>query len=175
MPFSLISGPTIEFLKVIFLLSSSSPKALGELEDNKNITLRNSIVGPDINENGIGLLNWFMKQTGTISGYTKAIWTGQTTLQLAKTMEAVMKNGVAGLYNAVPNESITKYELLKLFNHYLRGDRLTVQPVEGISLNKSLISTPFDFGYQIPGYKTMVKEMAEWIFAHRDLYPHYEI
>jgi dTDP-4-dehydrorhamnose reductase len=32
-------------------------KALGELEDKKNITLRNSIVGPDINPNGIGLLN----------------------------------------------------------------------------------------------------------------------
>ena len=37
-------------------------KALGELDDNKNITLRNSIVGPDINENGIVLLNCFMKQ-----------------------------------------------------------------------------------------------------------------
>ena len=36
-------------------------KALGELEDGKNITLRNSIVGPDINPNGIGLMNWFMK------------------------------------------------------------------------------------------------------------------
>lgn len=30
-------------------------KALGELEDDKNITLRNSIVGPDINAEGIGL------------------------------------------------------------------------------------------------------------------------
>lgn len=37
-------------------------KALGELDDNKNITLRNSIVGPDINQNGIGLLNWFMQK-----------------------------------------------------------------------------------------------------------------
>ena len=36
-------------------------KALGELEDNKNLTFRCSIVGPDINPNGIGLLNWFMR------------------------------------------------------------------------------------------------------------------
>ena len=35
-------------------------KALGELDDDKNLTLRNSIVGPDINPKGIGLLNWFM-------------------------------------------------------------------------------------------------------------------
>ena len=45
-------------------------KALGELNDDKNITLRNSIVGPDINERGIGLMNWFMKQSGEINGFT---------------------------------------------------------------------------------------------------------
>lgn len=66
-------------------------KALGELEDDKNITLRNSIVGPDINAEGIGLLNWFMQQSGEIKGYTKALWTGQTTLQLAKTMEVAAR------------------------------------------------------------------------------------
>jgi len=42
-------------------------KALGELNDGKNITLCNSIVGPDVNPNGIGLLNWFMKQKGEVT------------------------------------------------------------------------------------------------------------
>ena len=37
-------------------------KALGEVNDNKNLTFRNSIIGPDMKENGIGLFNWFMKQ-----------------------------------------------------------------------------------------------------------------
>lgn len=148
-------------------------KALGELNDNKNITLRNSIVGPDINENGIGLLNWFMKQNGSINGFTKAVWTGQTTLQLAKTMDAVMQNGVTGIFNAVPENSITKYELLKLFNRYLREDALTINPVDGVSADKSLISTPFEFGYKIPNYDVMVKEMADWIKSHKELYRHY--
>lgn len=148
-------------------------KALGELDDDKNITLRNSIVGPDINETGIGLLNWFMKQEGEINGFTKAIWTGQTTLQLAKTMDAVMKNGAAGLYNAVPDHPITKYELLVLFNRYLRDDALTIHPIDGVGLDKSLISTPFGFDYRIPDYEIMVKEMADWIFAHKGLYQHY--
>ena len=35
-------------------------------------------------EDGIGLFNWFMKQEGTINGYTEVIWTGVTTLTLAK-------------------------------------------------------------------------------------------
>ncbi len=41
-------------------------KALGELDDDKNITLRNSIVGPDLNPKGIGLLNWIIKKTSGI-------------------------------------------------------------------------------------------------------------
>ncbi|MBQ7276485.1 MAG: SDR family oxidoreductase [Bacilli bacterium] len=150
-------------------------KALGELNDNKNITLRNSIVGPDINPNGIGLLNWFLKQEGPINGYTKAMWTGQTTLQLAKTMEQAALRRAHGLYNTVPNKSISKYDLLKLFNKYLRNDRIQINPVEGVNADKSLKRTKFEFDYLIPDYETMVKEMAEWIKNHKDLYPHYHL
>lgn len=150
-------------------------KALGELCDDKNITLRNSIVGPDINPEGIGLLNWFMKQSGEINGFTKAMWTGQTTLQLAKTMEAAAKEKAHGLYNTVPDCSISKYELLKLFNHYLRNDSIKINPIEGINADKSLKRTRFDFGYLIPDYETMVSELAAWVKAHKDMYPHYQL
>lgn len=150
-------------------------KALGELNDERNITLRNSIVGPDINVNGIGLLNWFMKQNGDINGFTGAIWTGQTTLQLAKTMEAAAIERATGLYNTVPNEPITKYELLKLFNKYLRGNSLKIHPVEGIRADKSLKRTNYKFSYAIPDYEQMVAEVADWIFKHKELYPHYNL
>lgn len=148
-------------------------KALGELEDGKNITLRNSIVGPDINPNGIGLMNWFMKQAGPINGYTKAMWTGQTTLQLAKTMEVAAKEKAHGLYNTVPDHSVSKYDLLQLFNHYLRNDAISITPVEGINADKSLKRTRYDFGYLIPDYPVMVRELADWVIRHKDLYPHY--
>lgn len=150
-------------------------KALGELNDGKNITLRNSIVGPDINPNGIGLLNWFMKQSGHINGYTKAMWTGQTTLQLAKTMEYAAKTRAHGLVNAVPDTSISKYELLKLFNRYIRDGEVEIGAVEGVNADKSLKRTNFEMDYRIPDYETMVRELAEWMRAHRSLYPHYTI
>lgn len=149
-------------------------KALGELNDDKNVTLRNSIVGPDLNPNGIGLLNWFLKQDGQIEGYTQAIWTGQTTLQLAKTMEAAALNKAHGLYNAVPNRSISKYDLCQLFNKYLRGGKIEIKPVEGIKADKSLQRTKYEFDYIIPDYEEMVREMAEWILSHKALYPHYK-
>lgn len=150
-------------------------KALGELNDGKNITLRNSIVGPDINPNGIGLLNWFMKQEGEISGFTKAIWTGQTTLQLAKTMEIAAAEKASGLYNTVPKTSISKYELLELFNKYLKGNSIKINPIDGINANKSLKRTRYDFGYEIPDYEVMVCELAQWMKEHKSMYPHYDI
>ena len=150
-------------------------KALGEVIDDKNLTLRNSIVGPDIKATGIGLLNWFMQQEGEVNGYTGAMWTGQTTLQLAKTMEAAAKAKVSGLINAVPSTNISKYELLKLFNHYLRNDEIKVNPIEGLVADKTLIRTNNSFDYQIPDYETMIREMAEWMRNHKELYPHYKI
>lgn len=149
-------------------------KAIGELNDSKNLTLRNSIVGPDIKPTGIGLLNWFMQQQGpSVNGFTGAIWTGQTTLQLAKTMEVAAKQRAHGLVNAVPSTSITKYDLLRLFNHYLRNDKLTINAINGINADKSLVRTNFELDYIIPDYEIMVAEMADWMKAHKDLYPHY--
>lgn len=154
-------------------------KALGELDDEKNLSLRNSIVGPDINPKGIGLLNWFMNNTNgdypEVNGYTKAMWSGQTTYQLAKTMEAAAQARVHGLINAVPNSSISKYDLLKLFNKYLRGDKVKINPIEGVNADKSLVRTNFDFEYIIPDYETMVSEMADWMKNHKSLYSHYNL
>lgn len=151
-------------------------KALGELNDSKNITLRNSIVGPDINKNGIGLLNWFMKQNGPeVNGFIKAIWTGQTTLQLAKTMEAAAKERATGLINAVPSSTITKYELLKLFNKYIRKSPISICRVDGITADKSLVRTNFTLNYEIPDYETMIIELSNWMKLHKSLYPHYDL
>jgi len=150
-------------------------KALGELEDDKNITLRNSIVGPDINPSGIGLLNWFLQQGPVVNGFTKSLWTGQTTLQLAKTMEVAAMERAHGLYNTVPDHSISKYELLKLFNHYFKGNSININPVEGVCADKSLLRTKFEFNYLIPDYEIMIAELVVWMKVHKDLYPHYNL
>jgi dTDP-4-dehydrorhamnose reductase len=150
-------------------------KALGELQDGKNVTLRNSIVGPDMNPRGIGLFNWFMQQKGEISGYTRAMWTGQTTLQLAKTMEAAVREGATGLYNMVPDKSISKYDLLRLFNRHLRNNSITISPIDMNAFDKSLKRTHFVFPYIIPDYEEMVAQMSSWIRRHAALYPHYQL
>jgi len=150
-------------------------KALGELIDNKNITFRNSIVGPDINENGIGLLNWFMKQNGTVQGFSKVYWTGLTTLELARAMERAAEVKANGLYNMVNNYTISKYELLILFNKYLRKNNVTIVPNDKIVVNKTLKRTRFEFDYTVPDYETMISEMTHWMKAHKTNYLQYDL
>ncbi len=150
-------------------------KALGELDDNKNITFRDSIIGPDINSNGPSLLNWFMSQKMECNGFTNKMWTGLTTLELAKAMEVAVKEHAHGLYNLVPDIPISKFDLLRLFNQYLRKGELKIHPVEGIPSNLSLKRTNWNFNYRIPDYEQMVVELAEWIHKHKELYPHYNL
>lgn len=151
-------------------------KALGELVNKKDITFRNSIVGPDLKKDGIGLVNWFMQQKGRVKGYKNAMWTGQTTLQLAKTIENAAIQHVHGLYNMVPEKCISKYDMLILFNQHLRKEPIEITPEENFRIDKSLKRTNFErFSYKIPGYEEQVRELGEWMRKHREQYPHYEL
>lgn len=148
-------------------------KALGELENDKDLTFRNSIIGPDMNESGIGLFNWYMKQNGSVSGYSRAIWTGVTTLTLAKAMEKAAVQDLSGLYNLVNNEKISKYGLLNIFNKNFKNNELEIHKSEKVSVDKSLVNNRNDFDFIVPSYEIMVEEMKEWIYKHKNLYPHY--
>lgn len=151
-------------------------KALGELVNTKDITFRMSIIGPDLNKDGIGLINWFLQQKGCVRGYKNAFWTGQTTLQLAKTIEHATLQHIHGLYNMVPEEKISKYHLLQLFNKYLRSSLIEIIPEENFKIDKSLIRSNFErFSYKIPNYEQQIKELGEWMRSHKEFYPHYEL
>ena len=150
-------------------------KALGELKNDKNLTFRNSIIGPDMHESGIGLLNWFMRQKNTITGYTGVKWNGLTTLELAKIMESAVAQKAKGLHQIVYDQPISKFHLLQLCNRYLKDDALTIIETDHPVSDKSLIRTTHaDFEYTVPDYDTMIRELTQWIREHKGLYPHYE-
>lgn len=150
-------------------------KAIGEINNSKDLTFRNSIIGPDIKESGIGLFNWFMKQNDPINGFTGAIWTGVTTLTLAKAMEQAIKEHLTGLYNLVNNESITKFDLCGLFNRYFRNDKMQINPSDKLQLDKSLRHRRTDFSFVVPSYEQQIREMRQWVDAHSSIYPHYNV
>jgi len=149
-------------------------KSLGELKDDKNLTFRTSIVGPDINKNGIGLFHWFMTQKGKVNGFTEAVWTGVDTITLADAINAAIEQNLSGLYHLVNNKTINKYELLKLFNE-LRSSPLTINASDSYSADKSLVNTRNDFNFIVPPYGEMVNIMGEWIRKYKKYYTEYDL
>lgn len=147
-------------------------KALGELNNSKDLTFRTSIIGPELNENGIGLFHWFTNQKSEIKGYTNAFWTGVTTIELLNAIKCAIENDLVGLYHLVNSEKISKFNLVSLFNEVFYTD-LSIIPCDAYSVDKSLINTRSDFAFRVKGYKEMIIEMKKWISDHKELYIHY--
>jgi len=149
-------------------------KGLGEVIDNQHLTLRTSVVGPELKSDGEELFHWFMSQSGSISGFTKAIWSGVTTIELAKAVKWSIDNNIFGLYHVTNNSSISKYELLKLFQKYTKKD-IDIIPVDGKNVDKSFIDTRLLINYKIPSYEQMILDMVNFILNNRVLYSQYNI
>lgn len=145
-------------------------KAAGEIHSSRHLTIRTSIIGPDMHADGIGLVNWFMGRT-TCHGYANVCWTGITSLALARAVEAMVQNKAHGLIHLVPGNAISKHYLLCLMNHTLRADAVDIRAVCTPVSDMSLIPSP---GIPpLPDYSRMLVETALWMQANRALYPHY--
>ena len=140
-------------------------KALGELINNKDLTIRTSIIGPDLNTNGIGLFNWFIKQTGSIDGYCNAYWSGVTTLQLAKSIIKLIleKNSISGVIHLTNNNKISKYDLLQIIKNIFELKNIHITKSDKYKIDKSLINTRNELILDIPSYEEMILEMNKSI------------
>lgn len=148
-------------------------KALGEITNNKDLTIRTSIIGPELNKNGIGLFHWFMNQSGEINGYTSAIWSGVTTLELAKAISHVIENPLRGLVHLTNGIPINKYELLNIFKEVSERDDVKIVPYSGKVVDKSLAKSE-KLQYNVQDYKKMLQEQQEWILDNLVFYLHYQ-
>jgi dTDP-4-dehydrorhamnose reductase len=147
-------------------------KALGELDNTKDLTFRTSIIGPELNVNGIGLFHWFLNQTGAINGYTNAYWTGITTIELLIAIKQAISENLTGIYHLVNDVKISKYNLVTIFNEVF-DKKLAVKQYDGYIVDKSLINTRGDFSFRVKSYEIMISDMKNWIQSNKKLYPHY--
>jgi len=137
-------------------------KAMGEVVDSRNLTIRTSIIGPEVRENGTGLFRWFMQQHGTVRGYTNAFRSGVTSLELAKAVDAAIEQNLSGLYHlAMPK--ISKFDLLELFRDIWRKDDVEILPSADFHCNRELLCTRKDFQYALPAsHRAMLEELRRW-------------
>ena len=125
-------------------------------------------------KDGEELFHWFMKQENEINGFTKSIWSGVTTLELAKAVKWSIQNNITGLYHVTNNSSINKYELLNLFKKYTKKN-INIKKIDGRDVDKSFIDTRLLMNYKIPSYEKMIADMVDLISKDRKLYSQYMV
>ena len=138
-------------------------KAMGEIVNEKDLTIRTSIIGPELNKEGIGLFHWFMQQKVEVIGYSHAFWSGITTVELARVIHQAILQDLKGLIIVAGQSKIDKYSLLKLFNKIFKNDALLIVENRNYKVDKSMYSTRNDFEYKVPSYDEMIVEMKNWI------------
>jgi dTDP-4-dehydrorhamnose reductase len=136
-------------------------KYLGEVHYGSHLTLRTSIIGHEI-WSKLSLLDWFLnEQSPKVKGYTKAIYSGVTTLEFAKFLdEYVFPNKeLCGLYHLSVNE-ITKYDLLKLVAQVYHKN-VEFIPDDHVNVDRALDSSLLraKVGYKVKPWPTLVEEL----------------
>lgn len=136
-------------------------KYIGELHDDSHaITLRTSIIGHELSSAN-GLIGWFLSQEGSVKGFTKAIFSGLPTIELARVMsEYVIPNDkLSGLYH-VAASPIDKYELLSLVAQEY-GKEIEIAPDDKLVIDRSLDSSRFTeaTGYVADDWPVLISRM----------------
>lgn len=139
-------------------------KSLGEIKDSKNLTLRTSIIGPELKENGEGLFSWFLSQNGEVNGYTGSIWGGVTTTALSDVIIKCIEGDYIGLLHVTNGIPISKYNLLSLIKDQFDLENITLIKVLGKKSDKSLISK-YNY-FDIPSYEEMISEMRNYLIKN---------
>ena len=143
-------------------------KLLGELGGAPHeLTLRTSYIGNEF-ESANGLIEWFLKQNGPISGYTKAIYSGLPTVVLADLIRDRVLNlpQLHGLYH-VSSSPISKYNLLNLVAQVF-GKKITIHPDDRVIIDRSLNGARFaqETGFIAPSWEEMIGMMYQDRKAH---------
>lgn len=138
-------------------------KHLGEVIYPHTITLRTSIIGHELSSSH-ALLGWFLAQEGQVKGYTKAIFSGLPTVELARVVRDVVlpRSELSGLYH-VASAPIAKYDLLKLIAD-VYGKKIEIIPDDALVIDRSLNEERFKdaTGYVAPPWPKLVKRMFEF-------------
>lgn len=138
-------------------------KYIGELHDLPHaITLRTSIIGHELGSS-YALVDWFLSQQGGVKGFTKAVFSGLPTVELARVMKdfVIPHPQLNGLYHvaAAPTD---KFNLLNLVAAQY-GKQIEIRPDDALVIDRSLDGSRFRqaTGYVAPDWSELVRRMHE--------------
>lgn len=135
-------------------------KLVGEQDGAGCVTLRTSIVGPELGR-AQGLFEWFRAQGGAVKGYANAFFSGLTTTEAARVVcdFVLPQPALQGLYH-LAGPRISKYELLQVFRE-ATGRTIDIERDEAVRIDRSLDGSRFAemTSYRPKDWKTMIGEM----------------
>lgn len=138
-------------------------KFIGEMHGLSHVvTLRTSIIGHELNSN-YALIDWFLSQQGKVRGYTKAIFSGLPTVELARVIHdyVLPKPQLHGLYH-VSAKPIAKFDLLQLVAK-IYGKDIQIDPDDNLVIDRSLNSHKLTAmtGYVAPDWPALIQLMYQ--------------
>jgi dTDP-4-dehydrorhamnose reductase len=146
-------------------------KMLGEVSYPHSVTLRSSIIGHEL-KSRLGLVEWFLSQPGPVRGFTKAVYSGSTTVEMARIIsDFVLPNpNLSGIYN-VSSAPISKRDLLSLVAKRYEK-KIVIEPYGDFVMDRSLDSTKFrtQTSYVPPSWEKLIEDMHADYRAHAESY-----
>ena len=149
-------------------------KSIGESIADSHLVIRTSVIGPELTDRKEELFNWFMSQKNQVDGYSTAMWSGVTTIELSKKILELIDLDKIGIYHLTNNKKISKYDLLELFKKYTKKN-ITLNYSSENNLDKSLVDNRLLLNSKVAGYEEMIKEMVSFIKNNKEIYSHYDI
>ncbi|EJM19365.1 dTDP-4-dehydrorhamnose reductase [Pseudomonas sp. GM21] len=136
-------------------------KYIGEIVDQPHaITLRTSIIGHELNGQS-SLVDWFLAQSGSVKGFSKAIFSGLPTVELARVILdfVIPQPALQGLYH-VSTQPIDKLTLLRYVAKIYQKE-ISIVPDEQLEIDRSLDSSRFQTatGYAPPQWPDLIEAM----------------
>ncbi len=138
-------------------------KFLGEVDYPNAITLRTSIIGHEL-DSSQSLVEWFLAQDSNVNGYSKAIFSGLPTVELARVIrDFVIPFPELHVLYHVSAEPINKFDLLKLIAE-VYGKVVDIKRDEKVVIDRSLNSSVFRraTGYEPPSWRKLITEMHDF-------------
>lgn len=149
-------------------------KSLGEINDNVNLTIRTSIIGPEIKHTGEGLFHWFINQQNKIYGFKNNFWSGVTTLELASFIDWAINSNLTGLFHLTNNLRISKFDLLQLMSKVYKKAIIISDEKDYVS-DKSFINTNTAVVFKVNEYEKMLENQLDFMQNHKSYYNHYKL
>ena len=144
-------------------------KSLGEFDSKNHLCIRTSIIGPELKQNGEGLMHWLFNQQGTINGFKNVFWSGATTLELAKAIHFSIENNISGRWNVTNGEPISKFDLLKTIIKTFSINKLKLESNTDKISDKSLKSIR-GIDYKVSSYQIMLEDLACYYTENKNKY-----